>query len=114
MGILKKSLDDLKTQLATPAPGSTGQTPSASPRGSSIAGATFNPEITDADLAKLEKEGKTNLQIFALATLIKQNRDSLAALADMRVSLGREAVAMEASRASLATIEINSKKQLGK
>ena len=114
MGILKKSLDDLKTQLATPAAGSAGQTPSSVSRGTSIPGATFNPEITDADLAKLEKEGKTNLQIFALATLIKQNRDSLAALADMRTSLGREAVAMEGARASLATIEVNSKKQLGK
>jgi hypothetical protein len=111
---VKQAIDDLKKQLATPAADANAPTSGVRNYIPAGAGAGVNPEITEADLAKLEKEGKTNLQIFALATLIKQNRDSLQSLADLSAKMGSMVSNTETANSYLADIDGKAKKQLAK
>lgn len=73
-----------------------------------------NPEIGATDLKRLEEEGKKNSQIFALATMIKQNRDMMQYSANMNIKLDAMVAAMTKGNDLLYDIDSGQKKLVKK
>mgnify|MGYP003339476542 CR=1 FL=1 len=108
MNPVKLSIDSLTTQLATPKTPTTSGVKTAS--ATATQAAPVNPEISATDLKKLEEEGKKNMQIFALATMIKQNRDSMQSLADLNVKMASLGAKLDKANVTLEDSDTKLKK----